>query len=94
MALAVALFAALVVGFIAFSAGFGRAFLTAPILFMVAGVLVGRIEAFAAIDHACPSPSSGWCRSRCVCSARGCVHRACCSSAGSGLAAWPLWCSH
>ena len=51
MALAVALFAALVVGFIAFSAGFGRAFLTAPILFMVAGVLVGRIEAFAAIDH-------------------------------------------
>ena len=52
MALAVALFAALVVGFIAFSAGFGRAFLTAPILFMVAGALVGRIEAFAAIDHA------------------------------------------
>jgi sodium/hydrogen antiporter len=51
MALAVALFAAQVVGFIAFSAGFGRAFLTAPILFMVAGVLVGRVEAFAAIDH-------------------------------------------
>ncbi len=52
MALAVALFAALVLGFIAFSAGFGRAFLTAPILFMVAGALVGRIEAFASIDHA------------------------------------------
>jgi NhaP-type Na+/H+ or K+/H+ antiporter len=52
MALAVALFAALVVGFIAFSAGFGRAFLTAPIVFMVAGAAVGRIEAFASIDHA------------------------------------------
>jgi len=52
MALAVALFAALVVGFIAFSAGFGRAFLTAPILFLVAGAAVGRVEAFASIDHA------------------------------------------
>ena len=52
MALAVALFAALVVGFIAFSAGFRRAFLTAPILFMLAGAAVGRFEAFASIDHA------------------------------------------
>jgi sodium/hydrogen antiporter len=52
MALAVALFAALVLGFIAFSAGFGRAFLTAPILFLVAGAAVGRVEAFASIDHA------------------------------------------
>jgi len=51
MAVAVALFAALVVGFTAFSAGFGRAYLTAPILFLVAGAAVGRMDAFASIDH-------------------------------------------
>ena len=50
--MAVALFALLVVLFVAFSAGIGRAYLTAPILFLVAGLLVGRADAFATIDHA------------------------------------------
>ena len=50
--MAVALFAALVVLFVAFSAGIGRAYLTAPILFLLAGVTVGRADAFASIDHA------------------------------------------
>jgi NhaP-type Na+/H+ or K+/H+ antiporter len=52
MSLAVALFAALVVCFVAFSARFGRAYLTAPILFLAAGAAVGRIDAFASVDHA------------------------------------------
>jgi hypothetical protein len=41
MAVEVALFAALVVAFIAFSSRTGRAYVTAPLLFLVAGVLVG-----------------------------------------------------
>ena len=52
MAVAVALFAALVVGYIAFSARFSRTYLTAPILFLVAGGAVGRMDAFASIDRA------------------------------------------
>jgi len=50
--MAVALFALLVVLFVAFSAGIGRAYLTAPILFLAAGALVGWADAFATIDHA------------------------------------------
>ena len=52
MALAVALFAAPGGGVHRLLGRLRRAFLTAPILFLVAGAAVGRIEAFASIDRA------------------------------------------
>ena len=51
MGVEVALFAALVVAFFAFSSRTGRAYVTAPLLFLVAGVLVGSADAFKAVDH-------------------------------------------
>lgn len=50
MAAAVVLFAVLVVAFIAFSARIGRAYLTAPIVFMLAGALAGRTDLLGSID--------------------------------------------
>src|SRR6478672_9860800 len=52
MTAAVALFAVLVVLFVAFSARMGKAYLTGPLLFLVAGVLVARTDLYAGVDHA------------------------------------------